>query len=197
MTRINSVTGEIIDPVREIDDTVVDATTGELLPAVRGTSTELADLPGTLDELIASYIEPEPDPRQVFMWINEMAEMAAEEEEDPSLSIAIRIMQGSTAADILGAQEVIPADELLGEAITVKDIKFRKSSFTDGSKCYVLITAHRETTDSEVLISCGAKNVQLQTLRLRHLGLLPIRCAITKASKATANGFYPLFLDPR
>jgi hypothetical protein len=181
----------------EIAGDMVNATTGELLPAIRDNVAELDALPATLDELIAQYIEPEPDPRQVFLWIAEMGEIESDDEDDPSLSIMVRIMQGTSEADILGAQEIVPADALLGEVITVKDVKFRKSAYTQGAKCYALITAHRETTDSEVLISCGGKNVQTQLLRLRHVGLLPTRASIVKSSKPTANGFYPLWLEPR
>lgn len=187
-----------VDPATgEILTQATGALEGAVLPAARDGRFELTGPPATLDELIAQYTEPEPGVVEVFSWIMAAAEMPEDGPEDSQLSIMLRIMQGTVPDEILGSQEVMSAGDLLGETLHINGVKFKRSSFSEGAACYALISAHRETTDTDVVISCGGKNVQTQLLNMRERGFLPFKAAVLKASKPTANGFYPLWLEPR
>lgn len=188
--KVNPVTGEIMD-----DDTD-QPLTGTLLPAVRTETTDVALAYGSLEELIAAYQEPEPDPRQVALWLLGAEEKEDDDAEESQLSIMLRILGAEGVDQILASQEVMGADELLREVLILNGVKWKKSTKGDGKGVYALMMAHRETTDTDVVISCGGKNVCAQLLRLNAGGYLPHKVMVTKSAKPTAAGFYPLWLEP-
>lgn len=167
------------------------------LPAVRTGGADVALGYESLEALIAAYQEPEPDPREVAMWLLGGAEKTEDDAEESQISIMLRILGAEGADKILSSQEVIGAQTLLGELLTIQDVKWKKSAVAGATGVYALITAHRETTDTDVVVSCGAKNVCAQLLKLKAARLLPVKAAVTKSSKPTAAGFYPLWLEPR
>jgi hypothetical protein len=189
--RVNPVTGEIID------DSAAVAPFDHLFPEQRSMSEVDPMSFGSVDELIAAYQEPEPDPRQVALWLLGAQEKDEDDAEESQLSIMLRILGAATKEQALASQEVKGADTLIGEPLEISDVKWKKSTKGEARGVYALITAKWETTGDDVIVSCGGKNVCAQLLRLKAGGHLPVRAAIVKSSKETANGFRPLWLEPR
>lgn len=197
MTKVNTSTGEIItvDPDRKWarDEPL----TGEVLPAVRESKDVDPFAFDSVEALIKAYQEPEPDPRQVAAWLLGTQEKDDDDAEESQISIMLRILGAETKEQALASQEVMAADQLLGETLEIRDIKWKKSTKGEGKGVYALITAHWDTTDRDIVVSCGGRNVCAQLLRLKAGGHFPVKAAITKSSKETAAGFRPLWLEPR
>lgn len=112
-----------------------------------------------------------------------------------SIDIIARILKATTAADVLGREDVIHARDIADEPFTLLGVKFNRSEFDGaGPQFYALLDA--TNADGEALkITCGAKNVIAQVWRLADLGALPCDVVLKESSKPTAAGYKVMWLE--
>jgi hypothetical protein len=113
-----------------------------------------------------------------------------------SAAIVANILQARTAEDVFGTNDVTPAEDVLGQRLTIRGVRWNRSRYDDGPTVYAMIDAVDD--DGEVLtISCSGRNVMAQLFRLNELGAFPAVCAIVQADRPTAAGYFVLNLVAR
>lgn len=105
-----------------------------------------------------------------------------------------RIMNATTLEDILADDELMDAEDLLGEPLQIWSFKVNESDYQMGMPGYLVITALRQKTGEEVKFSTGAYKIQAQLLKMKRLNLLPAVVVIKRNEKGTRAGFHPLTL---
>ena len=106
--------------------------------------------------------------------------------------ILIDILNAPTVDDILGS-EVVGLEALTGKPFTITKGTLRESDFTDGLAAYIVLNVTFDDGETAVVTS-GSTSVVTQVVRMHQLGALPVRCMARKATKPTANGYYPMSL---
>lgn len=115
--------------------------------------------------------------------------------EDVQERIIRAIMTATTAEEIINAGAATKAEDVVGIPLQFLNISRADSSFADaGGKYYLHIECRVIASGDKITVATGSQDVCVKLVRLHQLGLLPISGALDKATKATANGFYPLFL---
>ena len=114
--------------------------------------------------------------------------------EDASRSIVARILASEDAETVLADSAATPAQEVLGRPLQVYGVRWLRSAYEEGPVVFALLDVADIESGERMTVSCGARNVMAQLLRLDQLGALPVAVVIRKADKATANGYYPLWL---
>lgn len=188
----NPVTGEIKEP--EPNTAVVP--TQATVPARSGTLTDLDNLPSDFDSLAAYFAEPEPDLRDVFKSIMGVGEMEERDPEETTRSILARIMSASTPEEILKANRVLHAQEVLGVPIEIFDVKWQRSAIEGGSTVYAVVDMRTLQEEQHATMTVGGRNVMMQLLNMKHRGFMPFRAVIQQSQKPTEAGYHPLWLEP-
>lgn len=114
--------------------------------------------------------------------------------EEAQLEIAKRIMGGASAEDVLADQSLPEAEELIGQPLQIEGVSFLESDYKEGLGVYALIEARDTVDGSLVRFTCGGTNVISQLARLAELNAFPVVCALVKAPRQTAAGYWPLWL---
>lgn len=107
-----------------------------------------------------------------------------------------RILQASSAEEILGQPEVEHAAEMIHKPFKMTGVRWLRSAFTDGPAVYAIIDGVLLEDGEQVAITCGASNVMAMAYRLDELGMIPCDVVIRRSEKATTGGFYPMWLEP-
>jgi hypothetical protein len=118
-----------------------------------------------------------------------------EDPEQISAQIVGDILRARSVEDVLGQRQLVEAESVLGQRIVVRNVRWMGSAFDDGPGFYAVIDAANDDGEP-MMIGCGGRNVMAQLFRLIELGALPLYVRIQRADKATAAGYYPLYLDP-
>lgn len=108
------------------------------------------------------------------------------------------ILNAASLEKALKVFDSTPAEEVLDVPLTIENVTFLPSQFDDnmtGVGVFALIRAMDRNTGEMLTISCGAASVAATLLKAQVEGWLPADLKITQGSK-TANGFYPLNLEP-
>jgi|SRR5271156_5615984 len=119
--------------------------------------------------------------------------------EDPaavSAAIVANILQAPTAEAVLQQASTTQAEDVIGQRLLVRGVRWQHSDIADGPGFYALIDAVDDQGEVHV-ITCGSRNVMAQLFRLGELNALPCHVAIMQQEKATAAGFFPMFLEGR
>lgn len=169
---------------------------GALEPTAVRTGAEVAKLPTTVAELLATFAQDEPTDMEVASWILEPDGMEQGDPEESSRAILARILMSETADEVIASREVTHAGDILGEGISIEGVKWQRSDHQQASSCYAVLTATSLNDARPMTITCGGRNVMMQLLKLRMLGAFPQRAMIQKSRKPTSNGYYPLWLEP-
>lgn len=111
-----------------------------------------------------------------------------------SAAIASRIMGSNSIADILSPQTTEGADDVVGIPLNLRGVRWLHSSFKDGPVVYALIDAVDRQGKARTITS-GSETVLAQLFRISQLDGFPVSAAFVRASKATAQGYYPLWLE--
>lgn len=123
--------------------------------------------------------------------------------EDPlqaQRDIVNRILTANTADEVLNQGGAIHAGDILGRPFSIKNVKWLKSSFGKNSPG-VFCVLDAEFVDGEQPsagpVTCGARNVMAQILRLLDLGEdLPNRIVkLVEIEGETAQGYKPMWLS--
>jgi hypothetical protein len=69
-----------------------------------------------------------------------------------------------------------------------------KSTFTEGTACYVIVSGVRLDTGEPIQFSTGARAVQTVLWKMAYEGWLPFKAALEIRREKTQRGFYPLNL---
>lgn len=105
------------------------------------------------------------------------------------------IMQATTADEILTANQITKADEVLDHRLRVLAIRSGVSEYESGPDFYLFIECIDEHDDQFKTVECGAADVVVKVARLAQLGLLPVTLKIHRKDKQTKAGFFPLFAE--
>lgn len=196
--------------ITDTDGNVVDDETGEIVapagthgiqhsgaiePTAVHTSAEVAQLPTTLAELIATFGQTQPSHFEVAQWVLEPDMMEQNDPEESARAILARILMSETADDVLKSRDVTHAQDILGEAIQVDSVTWQRSDHQQASSCYVVMHGKSLNDDRSMVITCGGRNVMMQLLKLDMIGAFPVKVRIEKSRKATANGYWPLWME--
>lgn len=186
------VTGEILTPTTEETPEAGKA----VVPAQTSTLTDVDNLPTDWDALTRYFAEPEPELRDVFKAIMGLGQMEERDPEDTARSIIARIMSATTEEDILKANRVVHAREILGTPIEIIAVKWQRSTFAEGATVYAVVEARQLDAEKSFMCTVGGRNVMAQLLNMQHRGFLPFRAVIQQAAKPTEAGYYPLWMEP-
>lgn len=141
----------------------------------------------TDDEQIARLIAGTTDADELW---------AQQDPEEAARAIVARILSSEDEDAVFGlGAKATPADEVTDVPLIVRDVRFAASSFEAGPSVYALIDAVDDSGE-KLTVSCGSRNVMAQLHWLKVHGKLPTGYAVTisRAERATAGGFYPMWL---
>lgn len=117
--------------------------------------------------------------------------------EDPQQiqqAITKAILDAPDLDSLLAPTTTTPAAEVTGRPLIIRGLRWMKSSFDEGPSVYVIIEAVARDTGELLTVSCGALGVMAKLYRATSQGWALPPVIIHKATKATANGYYPLDL---
>jgi hypothetical protein len=135
-------------------------------------------------------------PAEVERFIAGASAQVLDDPEAVSRAIVHDILSAPTIDEVFRRRELTHARDVLGEPITVLDVRWMKGDYdTEGPGFYAVMDA--ASADGEkVQVSCGARNVMAQLWRLRELDAFPIQVAIVESGRTTAAGYKPMTLEP-
>lgn len=115
--------------------------------------------------------------------------------EEAARDIMRRILEAPDLDSVFDQAGTISAEDVIGKPLRIRGFKAMKSAYEEGANVYFLIDAVDGDTGEVLTINCGARNVMAQLYRAGQLDGFPLDAAIVKARKATAAGYYPLWLE--
>lgn len=120
--------------------------------------------------------------------------------DDPALmakEIVAQLLGAETDEELESFGEAIGWRDLQGVPIEIHGFRWRPSEFQGegGASVFFVVEGTRLDDGDRVVLTTGSRNVLAQLTNLAKRGRIPgaIRM-ITKADKATKQGFYPLWL---
>lgn len=114
---------------------------------------------------------------------------------EATVQIMDRIFKAETLEDMFAVMNTSGADELIGRPLKIKAFQWFKSAFEDGPGAYAVAEVTMLDTNEERTATFGGANVVAMIARMADLGKLDTPVRMVKAEKATARGFYPLWLQ--
>lgn len=120
---------------------------------------------------------------------------AMDDPEDISRAITDRILQATTADEILAPQGLISARDLLDVPIALTGVRWQASTYEEGAPVYAILEAKVLQSGDRVSVSCGARSVLAQAFQLQRRGFLPADVVIRQKGEPTRSGFRPLWLE--
>lgn len=138
--------------------------------------------------------QPETDVERAIV---EAGGLMLTDADDVSADIARRILTATSAEAVLAPQTTVPADDLIGVPLRIENVKWLASTFTEGPAIYAIVSAVdlRPGQEGALTVTSGAQTALAQLFRLRQLDSFPINARFVKAPKATAAGYYPVWLE--
>jgi hypothetical protein len=121
--------------------------------------------------------------------------LATETDEDRANRQLTAILTATTAEDIVNANMITKAEEVLDHRLRVESVRSAVSDYESGPDFYLIFDAYDETDHQLRTVECGAADVVVKVARLAQLGLLPVTLKIHRKDKATKAGFFPLFAE--
>lgn len=110
--------------------------------------------------------------------------------------ILANIIRSGNITDLLNAGSATPAQELYDVPLHFTGIRASESEYAEGPELYLHVDATILSNGDHVTVSCGARDVVVKLLVADQRGWFPFDAVITQSKKATADGFYPVFLRP-
>lgn len=125
-------------------------------------------------------------------------ELDEDREDDPEIAwarIITQIFRADTVDDVLASIDATGLTALLDKPIKVLDIDFQRSDYEVGSPYYLVMKCINIATGENMMVTCGAKRIIAQAVKLKVMGALPVDIIARKSQRATKNGFFPLRLE--
>lgn len=137
-----------------------------------------------------------PAPPAVASYLSSSKAAVEEDPEQVAWEIVQRILSAQSPDEVLSRQQVMSAKELLGFPLIIERVRWQRSAYEQRESMYALVNAHRTDLDVDVVVTCGGRNVMAQLWRLGELNAFPIKAKFGTTAQPTANGYYPLWLEP-
>jgi hypothetical protein len=140
-----------------------------------------------------------PEKKDVFLEIcaalllGKVPEVASSEQ--IAADIAMRILQATTAEELLAPKAPVKPEEHLYESFTLLDVTWQLSAYDEGPPVYAVLSGRWAANNEPLTMTCGGVNVIAAALKLWAHDLLPQVVQITQATRPTTAGFYPLWLE--
>ena len=137
-----------------------------------------------------------PDPEQPSERALYLGDDVVSDPEADARAIAARILNATTAEEIFGGPgTLLSAEDIIGKPFTLNGADYRDSDFEGGAGAYAILHVVPWGETSEVMVTCGARNVMAAAFRANQLGLLPRGPVQIVQGKQTRKGFTPLWLQ--
>lgn len=125
-----------------------------------------------------------------------VAKLSVDDPETVAQRIIANIIGADNPTDLLNAGSSIPAATIIGQPIIVDAIRASESTMADGQDWYLHVDARFASNGQAFTFSSGSADVSAKLVKADMEGWFPLRCKIEQATKATAAGYFPLFLRP-
>lgn len=111
--------------------------------------------------------------------------------------IVKRILQANSVDDVLKKQQLIGCQSLVNVPLQIRGFRIASSTFEDSSEGFYFVVDAVQKADGSILtIACGSRNCMAQLYRLRQLNAIPCDLQFGKSNRATAKGYFPMWLEP-
>lgn len=94
--------------------------------------------------------------------------------EDVSGAVIQRILNAETIEEAAQDFTATPASEIAGEVVTVEDVAWLKSDYTEGAPVYALMRVTREDDPRPLTVSMGGRSVLATLLWAQRHNAMPI-----------------------
>jgi len=127
------------------------------------------------------------------------ADLKAPEIQDPA-AVEEEILRGILAAqtpeEALRGGKLTSARDVIGVPLTIRGVRYNRSSFETREAAYAVIDAVDRRTGEVLTIGCGARKVMAQLWVFDQRGWLPAELIISESANQTANGYRVMQLEP-
>lgn len=115
--------------------------------------------------------------------------------EQTTIDIIARILNATSAADVLARDEVTHARDYIDVPFALTAVRFNKSDYDAAGPAFYALLEGADVDGAKVTITCGAKNVIAQAWKLADIDALPVKVVLRQSPKPTEAGFYVMWLE--
>ena len=122
--------------------------------------------------------------------------IAEQDPEEAARAIVARLLSAENEDELFGSRGAVHAEDVLNVPLTIRTVKWQRSSFENGASIYAVLEVVDDNGEAFV-VTCGSRNVMAVVLWLDTHGKLPTayQVEIVRADRASAGGFYPMWLE--
>ena len=129
---------------------------------------------------------------------NEIIEAQDEDPGEIERKIFKASLSASTPEQLLG-RAMLAAEDMVGEQFNLLGVTIRQSDFDKAFPFYAILEIELPNASGEIVqrnLSTGSRNIVTKCAIAKQRNFLPLKAVtITKATKATKSGFFPLDLQ--
>lgn len=144
--------------------------------------------------LPSAATRPQHQPIDVFYAIAGEAELPELEEAQGVEAMMARILGAPTLEEAMTGTGAESAEKVLGRRLTIDRPRWYPTEYAGAPRCFAVVEAVDAETDTVTALVIGSQVPLTIIWRAWVEGLLPLRCVLTRAEKATKAGFYPFNL---
>lgn len=96
------------------------------------------------------------------------------------------ILDSGDMDDVLKDDGSVGAEDVEGHTLMIHDIRYSDSDKADGAPFFAILIAHDQDTRKDVVVTCGARKLVAQAVRMEMIGSFPV--AVQIKSKTTRGG---------
>lgn len=115
--------------------------------------------------------------------------------EEARRQIALRIIMGETAEEILSGSEAEKARDYIGQPIRIVGVKWNKSRKPGAFAGRYAIIECVDADGQPFVISSGAMQIMLQLWRLKDVGALPVVAKVVEQEEGGEDGNKAMWLE--
>lgn len=104
------------------------------------------------------------------------------------------IMTATTPDELADAGGAVPSTQLLGVPLRAHALHPAESTFADGPGWYLHVEVETVLNGDRLTMSVGAQDVIAKLVQAARRGWLPFDFKLERSQKATAAGFFPIFM---
>lgn len=175
---------------------------GQIVPGPRAApaGTELAPLtPAELQSILGARVIPV---REWALALVDAEQFEEDPSEDAAFGVVKAIMLANSSEAVFAAMDMRTGDDLIGKepgarsnVLEIYGAFPMVSRFEEGASCFSIVRAKDLAEGVEFSFSTGARAVQAAVLAHMVQGWTPFKAVLTRRSRPTQKGFYPLNLD--
>jgi hypothetical protein len=111
----------------------------------------------------------------------------SDDPEEVTREIARRILTAESEGDIYKQDSTLSATDVLGVPLNIRTVRWQKSRMDGAANVFAIIGATRLNDGSDLLITCGGRNVMAQLLQAGRLGKIPSEMPVMFTEKETGT----------